>query len=180
MACWLTLLEPFSVKPKLDRSERKDQKAKKKKKRGSANIFERVLLVAWPNPMAGPAYGLLWYNGSRGPHVPIQETHEKVRGHFEIPQQTAAEKEGSIFWCVYGDWMPYLSILCSLLGVMPQPLSVNVRQSWPSSSTTSIHICLAHTPGSDALSGMKANRVQWQTDRCTQLSTFLRTESQTF
>lgn len=46
----------------------------------------------------------------------------------------------------------YLSILCNLLGVMPLPLSVKVRHSWPSSSTTSIQICLADTPGSDALS----------------------------
>lgn len=46
----------------------------------------------------------------------------------------------------------YLSILCNLLGVMPLPLSVKVRHSCPASSTTSIQICLAVTPGSDALS----------------------------
>ena len=46
----------------------------------------------------------------------------------------------------------YLSILCSLLGVMPLPLSVKVRHSWLGSSTTSIQNCLADTPGSDALS----------------------------
>lgn len=58
--------------------------------------------------------------------------------------------------------MSQFSILCSLFEVMLQPSSVKVRRNWPFSSSTSIHICLAHTPGSDALSGTKGNTLQWQ------------------
>lgn len=58
--------------------------------------------------------------------------------------------------------VPYLSILCSLLGVMPLPLSVKVRQRWPASSTTSIQICLADTPGSDALSRTRKKELNYQ------------------
>lgn len=56
----------------------------------------------------------------------------------------------------------YLSILCSLLGVMPLPLSVNVRQRWPDSSTTSIQNWLAETPGSDALSRTREKEMIWK------------------
>lgn len=55
----------------------------------------------------------------------------------------------------------HLSILCSLLGVIPLPLSVKLRHSCSLSVTTSIQMFLAVTPGSDALSATR--------EQCTQL-----------
>lgn len=46
----------------------------------------------------------------------------------------------------------HLSILCSLLGVIPLPLSIKLRHNCSLTVTTSIQMFLAVTPGSDALS----------------------------
>lgn len=67
----------------------------------------------------------------------------------------------------------YLSILCSLLGVIPLPLSVNVRQWWPASSSTSIQICLADTPGSEALSKARKEENTFSPDVCNSWPVYL-------
>lgn len=56
------------------------------------------------------------------------------------------------------DTVTYLSILCNLSEVIPFPLSVNVKHMCLFITVLSIHICLAFTSGSYALSEKQSLR----------------------